>query len=453
MLNFINLFLPLIAFIFLLFLPFNYLLNFKFSYKNSFLLSISFFSVFSFIIIFIYHLLSVWVLIFLYGLIFFSIFNDRNYQNQFKISNFLDIIIVTFFSLLLWFLLFYKNFSLGNIESDIMYQVGFVNELKQNLIPNSPHWFREQIINYHLLTHYSWAFLSLTTNVPSVIIVFFNSNLIICFSIVSIIYVIIGRKNSYLGFLILFIFIFYQYFEKYDYLIAVKKNMAGHNAGSFFWSLPLFIGSLFLYEKYDKYRVSSIKNGGAENKLNILLISFIFPVVIFYSKANFLLFFLFSEIFLIIVNLYTYRKNKDLILNFVYFYSPFFISFFIIFIFLPFDGSSWYGLAFSDFGGLHSLKFESFFGIYFSELVYENLDVYLFSLLKSIASIYLFTIIMIILFRSKLNQIILAFIFSSFGCYFYSLILNHPGNSDLYFVGNTLIINMVICQYLIKYHD
>ena len=450
--SFINFFLPISSFLFFIILPFNYLLNYKFSFKNSLLLTFIFFSAFSFIVLVSYHLFSFWALIIFYALIYFSIFRNKEYHSNFNKKFFIDFFAIILVSLLLWFLLFYKNYFIGNIESDIMFQVGFVNELKHSLIPKSPHWFDNESLYYHILTHYNWATLSLFTNVPSVSIVFLTSNVIVCFSIILLIYFFLGR-NRYAGILILFLFIFYQHNESYDYLLAVKKNMSGHNAGSFFWTLPLFIGSLFLYEEYDRFRLSNISKPGVYDTLGIFIFGLIFPLIIFYSKSNFLLFFVLSEILFLLGALYNNLESNIKKIRCIMFYSPFFITTFFIYLLLPYEDSSWYGIAFVDFSGLNSIKFETFHSVYDSSVVFANLYNYFLSLLYSIISIYLFTIFIIIFFKSRVNFTLIVFIISGVVSYAYSLILNHPGNSDLYFIGNALIVNMIICQILIKKND
>tara|TARA_A100001015_G_C15043708_1_gene741765 strand:+ start:3625 stop:4986 length:1362 start_codon:yes stop_codon:yes gene_type:complete len=450
--SFINSLLPISAFIFLIILPFNYLLNYKFSFKYSLLLTFIFFSAFSFIILVSYHLLSIWVVIIFYVFIYLSILRNKKYHRNFNSKFILDISIIILATCLLWFLLFYKNYLIGNIESDIMFQVGFVNELKHSLIPKNPHWFDNEPIHYHILTHYNWAALSLFTNVPSVSIVFLTSNVIICFSIILLIYFFLG-PNRYAGILILFLFIFYQHSENYDYLLAVKKNMSGHNAGSFFWSLPLFIGSLFLYKEYDKYRNNIISKPAIYKYLEIIIFGLIFPLLIFYSKSNFLLFFVSAEILFLLRALYNNLGSKVSKIRYILSYSPFFITTLLIYLILPYEDSSWYGVAFIDFSGLNTMKFETFHSIYNSSLVFANFNEYLQSLLYSIISIYLFTFIMMILFKSRVNSTSVIFLISGFASYAYSLILNHPGNSDLYFVGNALIVNMIICQILMKKND
>ena len=129
---------------------------------------------------------------------------------------------------------------------------------------------------------------------------------------------------------------------------------------------------------------------------------------------------------------------------------PFFLAIIILYLTLRFDSSSWYSLAFVDFGGLHSINFSQFLDVYKQETVIKNIEAYLASFLYSIISIYLFTVIIIFFFLSKFSTFIFALFLSGIVSFLYSLVLNHPGNSDLYFLGNTFLINIVICQILIR---
>jgi|GEM_PF-2971410 len=324
------------------------------------------------------------------------------------------LIVAVILSICYWLVMFYPFYKDGELYCDVMWNISLINMFKNEVLPYYPVWDEGHMFFYHYLTNYLYAGISNISGIGSLELVVKCSYLSTVFSIISII-LISARRYVIQYMIILIMLLFYSFSYKWAVYESFVAHISGYCASTFFWALPSFLSSIYLYDfirRQKRIKVFTIK---------CIVLLFI-TIIIGFGKSTNLVILCFLELFYFLNFLirnyrFLIKKYKELI---SYAIIPI-ISLIIITILSIYHSSSIIlGIQMNDF-----VNFESWNFLFPIIAIYGVIIIYtLFNRVNVSKHAYLYLLI------GFLNLILM-------------FLTKHSGNSDIYFGFNTLICNAI----------
>lgn len=300
--------------------------------------------------------------------------------------------------------------------ADVEFNLGLIQELKHNFLPQDPYWRSDNSMIYHFLGNIFYASISNYTGI-SVFNVYELGNVFLALNL-FIIFGLMGNNKNYIANLLISLFFLTFSFAHSWVLLGSFHAHLSVSASTFYWSLPTFFASIILWKECNLKRKSF-----SISRLLIVAFTISFSVVFF--KSTLIIPFLLLEF----VSFVKFIKNKK-----VYTFSKIFENFNNLFRFtlIPFFSiSAIYIMAFGSNGKL-------FFGVESRDLSYFDS----WSILYPISLLFLAPLFYIIFnFKSKItggNYLLVALV--NLIMFF---IIIHEGFSDVYFGFNALLLILI----------
>jgi hypothetical protein len=313
-----------------------------------------------------------------------------------------------------WLVEFHIYEDQVKMYADVIWNLGFVNELKHHFPPVDPHWFTGKIFIYHYLSNIYIAGISNFTGL-NVVTTMKLVNFATAVSIFVILSLSVKAKSAFENLVLFVLVLFLNLSNRWINGYSLFSHISVWAASTFFWSLPVFITSIYFWMKLEE------KRSEFNHVLLMILISFQ-VVILFFSKSSFLLVFIFLEFYAFIHKLTKvpfqrsdwFRESIKLALKYIYY--PLFLI--IILIVLP--------------SGMDTLT-----------PGFEIRDFQVFQSwnpLFPFISIFAVSIIILVLSYRFLKNFRWEFLFASFVNFVLFFILKHPGYSDCYFIYNAVFL-------------
>jgi hypothetical protein len=318
------------------------------------------------------------------------------------------------FGLSYWTFSFYNYYRQGVLLPDIVFNLGFVSEMKLHFPPVDPRWYSGQFISYHYLTDLFIASFSNFTRL-NVIHSMHCMNLFTSISIFVLLSLLTEKKSTE-PLIVFIVIIFVCFCINWVPYSAFSRHITGAQASTFFWSLPVFLTSFYLWNYLNI------------NRFNIPIkyfsvIVFFNMVIVFFAKGTLIFIFIFLELLAFIKNelfsLKKYYKHYKLFFKNITYYLFYPLFSFLIIVLLGKDRDTLVlGVEIRDFEIFGSWNpFYPFIAVY---------CVTFFVLLIEIRNFKKFRFEYLI---CSILNFILFFIFK------------HPGYADLYFLFNAILLN------------
>ena len=318
------------------------------------------------------------------------------------------------FGISYWIISFYNCYKQGVLYPDITYNLGLVSELKLHFPPVDPHWFSGQFLSYHYLTDLFIASISNFTRLD-IIHSMHCMNLFTSISIFILLSLFI--ENKHIERLIVFLAtVFISFCYIWPPIDSFYSHITGVSASTFFWSLPIFITSLYLWEY--------LNNNRFQIPLKYFsIIVLLYLTFVFFAKGTLILVFVILEFLAFIKNeLFSVRKYskqyKLFIKNTLYYLSYPLVCFLLIYLFGDISNTLVLGIEVRDF---------EIFGSW--------------NPLYPLLAIYGITILVLLIEIRNLKKFKINFLICSILNFLLFLIYKHPGYSDLYFLFNAILLN------------
>lgn len=333
------------------------------------------------------------------------------------------IITGTFFGIIYWYLFFYQFYIEGAIYTDVMWNFGFLTELKDHFPPVDPHWSTNGYFLYHYLNNMGFAGISNFAGLNVIQTVLKSGNLINSISIFIILALSI-RNRIVESFILFIIIIFFPFTPGWMVFLSLGSHMSGYAASSFFWSLPILLASVYTIYYLNKDRL----NDGLFAKT--IIFNFIIVLATGFSKISNLIILIGIEFGYFIVflkshrvfNVTQIRKFMRPLLSFTI--VPLFSLMVILLFTFKGNGGLFLGIEIKDF-----LIFDSWNPIYPFVAIYGTIIIFIFFNL------------------TELSQFKWEYLICGFINLIFFFLTKHAGSSDLYFAFNAVLCNFLFLSY------
>ena len=340
---------------------------------------------------------------------------EDNYSNLLKIKGLIFPIGAGLLAgIVYWYVGFSNYLAQGVFNPDVVWNLGFINELKNHFPPKDPHWYNDIYFIYHYLSNLYFASISNFTGINIISIMhignFFTTLLIFILIALS------ANKNEVILNVFLFVAALLLNFAN-DWMPYVSfYSHIGGRATTFYWSLPILFSSIHAWYLLDKKRVKI-------DKLNMFMLVFLLMLVLFFAKSSYLVVLVFLELgvflkYFITERLWNFYRIKVKFLTILSFTFYPVSTGIILWIFNTNEQFMFFGITTLDFA-----NFKSWNPI-FPFLV-----------------IYLVPLILLLIEFKNIKNVKWEFLLASFLNTVLFFVLKHEGTSDLYFMFNAFILN------------
>jgi hypothetical protein len=328
-----------------------------------------------------------------------------------------------FFGSVYWYIFFYPDYKDGSLYTDIMWNMGIVNEFKNHFPPSYPHWTSDGVFLYHYLGNIGFAGISNLSGLGIIQTVLKCGNLVNSISIFVILSLIL-RNNIVEKLTISLLILFVSLVPGWALYNNLWSHITGYAASSFFWSLPVLFASVHVILYLDQKRIDN------NDFLNTIIYLFIVVFATGFTKISNLLVLVSIEFGLFlrfVINNHIYRisslrKLIKPILTFLIIPS---FSFLLLFFFtLKGDRGLVLGIEIRDF-----LIFDSWNPIYPFLAIYAPILVFMLFHLR------------------KFKEFRWEFLLCGIINLVFFFITRHAGSSDVYFGFNAIICNVLFVSF------
>lgn len=336
----------------------------------------------------------------------------------------------TIVGILWWITGFLPNIYRMRVYPDILWNIGNAAQFMHTLQIQDPHWFQESSLNYHFYSHRVIAGIGIVTGSDLINLVIISFSLITTISIAILATAKEFRKTVFYGILAVVLVFLLRPTERWGANRSFMMHMTGYASSTFFWTLPLAIGGILWWFKWDKIRYDYIFYNSRDLKrlINAALGTLIIVITITYSKASGALVFIGMEFV------------SFLYITFLLFKRGLFLKRLIT---LAWFGISLAALLLADLLFFHNIFFKT--GGDYNKLSL-GLDAKDYTNLKGGLATAIFAsvglpLIFIILNRRPSKKQIILFSAALFNIIFFTL-LTHRTYSDFFFMFNSVILGI-----------
>jgi len=322
-----------------------------------------------------------------------------------------------------WYIFFYPDYKDGSLYTDIMWNLGIVNEFKNHFPPSYPQWKNDGVFIYHYLGNMGFAGISNFTGLGIIQTVLKCGNLINSISIFVILSLSI-RKNIIEKLLISLLIIFVSLIPGWSVYTNLWTHLTGYAASSFFWSLPVLFASVNIIYYLDQRRMDNNDLPKTIFYLFLIVFSTAFTKI---SNLLILVGIEFGLFLKFVLNNQLYRINhlRRLLKPLLTFLIIPFFTLVLLYIFtLKGERGLVPGIEIKDF-----LIFDSWNPIYPFLAIYGPLLGF------------------VVFHIKEFKEFRWEFIFCSFINLVFFFITRHAGSSDVYFGFNAIICNVLFVSY------
>ncbi|HEY0740068.1 MAG TPA: hypothetical protein VGD40_01350 [Chryseosolibacter sp.] len=318
-----------------------------------------------------------------------------------------------------WLLAFTSTFGEGvSLNFDVVWNLGFVAELKNHFPPKDPHWYQDSYFIYHSLTNMFQAGLSNFAGIDTLATLKL-ANLLTALTLFICIALFITNDYVLPGLLIFVILLITSFAEEWTVFRAFHFHISNQAASTFYWSLPIFVTSLYVWQISDRLRHTLPMH-------HFALLVFAYAFTSYFAKGSFMSVFVALEFFSFIrfvVQKKVWQPSffKLHIREFISFaFCP---AFFALFAFLSQTNTTiavFFGIETRDFANFNS-----------------------WNPLLPLAAVYLPAALLLTISFRTLRAIRWDFLLCSLLNFFVFFVMKHEGYSDLYFAFNAILLNIL----------
>lgn len=327
-----------------------------------------------------------------------------------------------------WFFGFLPNILQMRAYSDVMWNTGNAAQFLHFFHIQDPHWVQEGSLNYHFYSHRVIAGIGLVTGTELIQIVMKFISFITTINIAILVTAKEFRKSVIFGIIGFVLVIILRPTTSWGPNLSFVMHMTGWAGSTYFWTLPITIGGILWWFKWDKIRYNYIfdDNKILKKVFTASILTLIIVVIITYSKASGAMVFIGLEFISFLFTSFKLIKSKLMCENYL---KLIFFSISII------------ALIFADLLIFHNFFFHTNGDYNKLSVGWEAKDLAVLkgNIIIGIIATAGIPVMFAILVKkfSKKQMILLSVALLNF---FLFVILTHPSFSDLFFMFNAIIL-------------
>lgn len=332
--------------------------------------------------------------------------------------------------ILWWISGFLPNAYRMRVYPDVLWNIGNASQFMHSLHIQDPHWFQETCMSYHFYSHRVIAGIGLFTGTDLIQIVIIPLTLITTISIATLATAKELRKSICYGIIAVVLVFLLRPTERWGANRSFMMHMTGYAASTYFWSLPLTIGGILWWFRWDSIRYEFIFSGnsGLKKILSPSIITLFIVIAMTYSKASGALVFISVE-FISFINVSVLLFRQRL--------------FFKRFMALPWYGISLAAFLLADLLFFRAIGYNTGGNYGLLSFGFESRD---FTNLKGGILTAFFAVsglpVIFFLLKKRPARKQIALLAASFLNFLIFLCLKHPGYADFFFIFNSIILGI-----------